>query len=266
MLPIEEIAGFANQNPICFLATVDRDSPKVRGMLLWFADDTGFYFYTDTSKEIYRQLKANPRTEICFYRKGKTFFDTKMLRISGKVEFIRDQTMMDRLQDQRGYLKKISRSLVVFRISSGKALLWSGADAVKMQKPAPFKCGSAPKGKGEPHDSCLTILSEGKYHHLKYESIAFLSSHGKQTVIHSRAGDFAVPEMLKYIEKKLPVGIFIRVHKQYILNRNFITRLNHESGGRYSAFLSDDDDSVLPVGRAYARALRMALGSGTFIP
>lgn len=266
MIIIEEITDFANQNPVCFLATVEKDSPRVRGLLLWFADDTGFYFYTDESKDLYRQLKANPRIEICFYRQGKTFFDTKMLRISGKVEIIDNQAVINRLQEQRGYLRKLSGSLVVFRICRGKAILWSGSDAVKNTKPVPFRCGGALKQKGVQHDACLTVLSGEKYHHLKYETIAFLASHGKQTVIHSRSGDFAVPEMLKHVENKLPGDVFIRIHKQYVVNRNFIMHLDHESGGRYSVFLTDDDDSVLPVGRTYARTLRMALGSGTFIP
>ncbi|MCU0847731.1 MAG: LytTR family transcriptional regulator DNA-binding domain-containing protein [Spirochaetes bacterium] len=262
---INEITEFANQNPVCFMATIDKVSPRVRGLLLWFADETGFYFWTDVSKDLFRQLKANPRVEICFYMKGKTFAGTRTLRISGKAEFIDDGDLLSRLYEQRGYLKKMARSVVVFRISSGKAVLWTGSDAAGRPGPVSFRCGKSKRSMDQ-RDACLTFSSGKKYHHLKYESIVFLSSHGKRTVIHSREGDFQVPVLFKDIIKKLPDGIFCRIHRQFIVNRNFIARLNHESGGRYSVLLSDDDDSLLPVGRVHAMKLRIALGSGTFIP
>jgi len=262
---INEITEFANRNPVCFMATVDRGSPRVRGLLLWFADETGFYFWTDVSKDLFRQIKADPRIEMCFYLQGKTFAGTRTLRISGKAEFIDDGRLLSLLYEQRGYLKKMVPSVVVFRISRGKAVFWSGSDALNRPEPVSFRCGKSKQG-AAPHDACLTFSSGKKYHHLKYESIVYLSSHGKRTVIHSREGDFQVPLLFKDVKKKLPDEIFCRIHKQFIVNRNFIARLNHESGGRYSVLLSDDDDTLLPVGRAHAGKLRIALGSGTFIP
>ncbi len=37
---------FANAHPICFLATSDQGGPRVRPLLLWFADEDGFTFMT----------------------------------------------------------------------------------------------------------------------------------------------------------------------------------------------------------------------------
>jgi nitroimidazol reductase NimA-like FMN-containing flavoprotein (pyridoxamine 5'-phosphate oxidase superfamily) len=35
---------FANENPVCYVATADGDQPRVWGLLMWFADETGFFF------------------------------------------------------------------------------------------------------------------------------------------------------------------------------------------------------------------------------
>ena len=67
---LDEAIAFATAHPVCFLATTDADQPHVRGWLFWFADETGFYFQTLAPKDVYHQLKANPKTEICFFNGG----------------------------------------------------------------------------------------------------------------------------------------------------------------------------------------------------
>ena len=263
---LDEITPFANQNPVCFLATVERGAPRIRTLLLWFADETGFYFYTSTVKDLYRQLRRDPQVEVCFYQQGCTFMDTRMLRVSGQVEFVGDEALMERLKEERGYLQKVGESLVLFRLTRGRALLWSGSEAFKKSRPVPFRClwVSAPRAMSR--DACLTFFSGRQYHQIKYESVTYLSSHGKQTVIHSRVGDYPVMALLKDLEGKLPEETFLRIHKQYLINRSFLVRIDPQSGGRYRVYLSDDDDTALPVGRAFARKVRMIAASGTFIP
>ena len=64
---MENIIEFANENPVCYLATMNGNSPTVRALRLWFADQAGFYFQTSTSKEFYKHMQINPRIEVCFY-------------------------------------------------------------------------------------------------------------------------------------------------------------------------------------------------------
>jgi uncharacterized pyridoxamine 5'-phosphate oxidase family protein len=40
----QDCIKFANENPVCYIATMDGDQPRVRGFLMWFADEKGFYF------------------------------------------------------------------------------------------------------------------------------------------------------------------------------------------------------------------------------
>ena len=64
-MELDEYIKFANENPISFLATVDGTQPRVRGFQLWYADKSGLYYSSAAGKDIYKQLKANPKVEAC---------------------------------------------------------------------------------------------------------------------------------------------------------------------------------------------------------
>jgi uncharacterized pyridoxamine 5'-phosphate oxidase family protein len=131
---IKDCIKFANENPICYLATAESDQPHVRVLGFWFADETGFYFQTGAMKEFYQQLKKNPKTEVCFY-KHENMIGT-MLRISGKVEFPDDIKLKERVLADRPFLKEFgitaaSPGLVIFRIVHGKAHFWTMENNLK---------------------------------------------------------------------------------------------------------------------------------------
>ena len=131
---IQDCIKFTNENPVCYLATVDNDQPRVRALGFWFADETGFYFQTSTIKEIPKQLKKNPKTEVCFY-KHEGMIGT-MLRISGEVEFVNDIKLREKAMNDRPFLKSFgitvdSPTLVLFRISHGQAHFWTMENNLK---------------------------------------------------------------------------------------------------------------------------------------
>ncbi|OPX59642.1 MAG: Pyridoxamine 5'-phosphate oxidase [Methanobacterium sp. PtaB.Bin024] len=125
---------FANENPVAWLATVDGDQPRVRGMGLWYADETGFYFQAATMKDMVRQLQKNGKVEFAFYRPDEMV--GTMLRVSGEVEFIEDVEVKKRVLTDRPFLKEFGLTaegpeLVVFRISEGEAHFWDWESNVK---------------------------------------------------------------------------------------------------------------------------------------
>ncbi|BDZ70771.1 pyridoxamine 5'-phosphate oxidase family protein [Methanobacterium petrolearium] len=125
---------FANENPVAWLATVDGDQPRVRGMGLWYADETGFYFQAATMKDLVRQLQENGKVEFAFYRPDEMV--GTMLRVSGEVEFINDLEVKKRVLTDRPFLKEFGLTaegpeLVVFRISEGEAHFWDWESNVK---------------------------------------------------------------------------------------------------------------------------------------
>jgi pyridoxamine 5'-phosphate oxidase len=51
----------------------------------------GFYFHTGSTKGVFRQLKANPKVEVCICTPK---FD-RMMRVAGEVEFLDDPQRCD---------------------------------------------------------------------------------------------------------------------------------------------------------------------------
>jgi len=133
-MDIHDCIRFSNDNPICYLATVDDGQPRVRALGFWFADETGFYFQTSTIKEFPHQLLKNPRTEVCFY-KHEGIIGT-MLRVSGEVEFVNDIRFKEKALIDRPFLKSFgvtidSPNLILFRIPHGQAYFWTMDNNIK---------------------------------------------------------------------------------------------------------------------------------------
>ena len=133
-MDIKDCIQFTNANPFCHLATTEGTQPHVRALGFWFADKTGFYFQTGDTKEFYRQLKINPKTEVCFYHHEGTI--GTMLRIAGEVEFLNDLQLKERVLRERPFLKEFgltieSPGLIIFRIAHGKAHFWTMENNLK---------------------------------------------------------------------------------------------------------------------------------------
>jgi len=122
--------GFATQNPVTYIATNDGDQPRVRAFAMWFADRSGFYYHTGTPKSVYRQLKKNPKVELCFYAPSAGGAG-RMMRVSGKVEFLQDTLLEARLFKDRPWLNDLMKTapddarVAIFRIAHGEAYFWT---------------------------------------------------------------------------------------------------------------------------------------------
>ncbi len=132
-MDLSECIQFATENPVTYIATSDGDQPRVRAFAMWFADATGFYYHTGTPKSVYTQLVKNPRTELCFLAPGD-MATMKMMRVSGRVEFLEDKSLEERLYKDRPWVIDVMKSapkggrLAIFRIAHGEAYFWTMAD------------------------------------------------------------------------------------------------------------------------------------------
>lgn len=138
---IDTCIRFANDNKLCYLATAEGDQPRVRALGFWFADETGFYFQTGSVKDMYKQLLQNPKAEACFY-KQEGMIGT-MLRVTGKIEFINDKKLKERVLNERPFLKEYgltidSPGLIIFRISHGQAHFWNMENNLKPKEMIDF--------------------------------------------------------------------------------------------------------------------------------
>jgi uncharacterized pyridoxamine 5'-phosphate oxidase family protein len=135
-MAFQDCIQFASENPVCYVATMDGDQPRVRGFLLWLADENGFTFIGLSPKRVSSQLKANPKVEVCFYNNPAELSGAKQMRVTGEVEFLEDQETLDKAYETRAFLddlagRSIRPFVEVFRISSGEAHFWTLADVLK---------------------------------------------------------------------------------------------------------------------------------------
>lgn len=135
---LQDCIAFARQHPVCFLATLEHDQPHVRAFLAWFADETGFYFETFASKDVYRQIRANPKVEICFFNHGD-LASAKTLRVTGVAETVNDPVLRDRLFREWPWLREWASGpedplVQILRVAHGEAFFWTMADVLRERR------------------------------------------------------------------------------------------------------------------------------------
>jgi len=142
-LNFQDALAFANQNQVCWVATSQDDQPHVRGLLMWFADATGFYFHTGATKSLAEQISKNPRVEIAFYNSGEGPGKGRMMRVTGKVERVIDPALEARLVQERAWLKDMVAAsakgrLYMFRMPHGEIHDWTMATNLHEREQAPL--------------------------------------------------------------------------------------------------------------------------------
>jgi uncharacterized pyridoxamine 5'-phosphate oxidase family protein len=133
---LQDCIKFATENPVCFVATTDGDQPRVRVIALWFANENGFYWGILSPKQVYRQLKTNPKVEVCFYDNPSDLMQAKQMRVTGKVEFVDDQELQKKVAEEGAFLEQLTGKPLghlwkIFRIHSGEACFWTMADTLR---------------------------------------------------------------------------------------------------------------------------------------
>ncbi|HVN98244.1 MAG TPA: pyridoxamine 5'-phosphate oxidase family protein [Syntrophorhabdaceae bacterium] len=122
----EEVISFVRSNPVCFLATVEGNAPRVRGMQMFKADERGILIQLATVKDMYKQLVANPNVELCF----NDFKSGIQVRVSGKAEFLEGPGVAEEVLTARPFLKSVAdahgqAAIKVFRIANAQATVWT---------------------------------------------------------------------------------------------------------------------------------------------
>lgn len=134
---LNEVLSFANQNPSCWFATSEDNQPHVRGMLMWFADETGFYYHTAKAKRLCKEVQDNSKVEVAFIRNANDPVNFEMLRVNGTVEFVEDKELEKRLFEERAWLwgnierAGVDTGVAIFRIIKGSAYIWNMSHNVK---------------------------------------------------------------------------------------------------------------------------------------
>ncbi len=128
----QEIFELMNNNKAFFLATTEDDQPRVRGMLLYKADESGIVFHTGIMKDVYKQIVQNPKAELCF----NDFKSGTQVRVRGELEIVNDDNLKDEISEhpsrtflkpwkENGSLDDFYKTFIVFRLKGGKATTWT---------------------------------------------------------------------------------------------------------------------------------------------
>lgn len=123
-----EVFDILNTNPVFHLATIEGNKPRVRGLLLYKADENGIIFHTGKMKDLHKQLTKNPQVEMCF--NNGNFENLIQIRVSGSVELIEDLELKKEIVQKREFLKPwIDQMgyefLAVYKLKKGVATIWT---------------------------------------------------------------------------------------------------------------------------------------------
>lgn len=135
-MEFKECIKFATQNPVCFFATSEADQPRVRTLLLWRADEKGFYFAILSPKAVFSQLKQNAKVEVCFFNNAASPADWKTMRVTGRIHVLSAPELRKQAAQERQALegvigRPLEPVLEIACISSGEAFFWTLTDALK---------------------------------------------------------------------------------------------------------------------------------------
>ena len=124
---MKKVYDFIKKCGTYYLATVDGDQPRVRpfGTILLFEDK--LYIQTGKSKDVSKQIQANPKAEICCFAEGT------WLRVAG--ELVRDErkevkkAMLDDYPELRGMYSEDDDNTEVLYFKNATATFSSFAAA-----------------------------------------------------------------------------------------------------------------------------------------
>ena len=91
---MERVEKFLKDADVYYLATMEGDQPRVRPFATAHIFEGKLYIQTGKVKAVYKQLKANPKAEIC------AFINNQWLRVSGElIEDDRREARQSMLED-----------------------------------------------------------------------------------------------------------------------------------------------------------------------
>ena len=119
---MSKVNDFLTEAGVFFLATVDGDQPKLRPLGLHFELDGKVLFGVGDFKDVYKQLKANPKTEIVACKP-----DGHWLRYTGKAVFEADPKYAEAALELMPHLKNIyneetGHKMMVFHLEDATAV------------------------------------------------------------------------------------------------------------------------------------------------
>ena len=113
---MERVCKFLKDAGTYYLATVEGDQPRVRPFGTAHISNGKLYIQTGNSKNVAKQLKANPKAEICAFMKGE------WIRIAG--ELVEDDTEEERIAAQTSMLEAYPSLAGMYKVGDGNTAVY----------------------------------------------------------------------------------------------------------------------------------------------
>jgi two-component system, LytTR family, response regulator LytT len=95
---------------------------------------------------------------------------------------------------------------------------------------------------------------------LATDEIHYARAEGDYSRVHTHDRAYLATMTLAELERRLPAGRFVRIHRSYLVNLGNVTGIRRVGADRISLQLGDDARTELPVARRQARRIRERLG------
>lgn len=129
---MSQVLDFLNEAKSYYLATVEDGQPRVRPFGAHMEYNGNIYLCTNNQKEVYKQLIANPKTEVSGMANGK------WIRLSGEAVFDESleakQAMLEANPSIRNMYQADDGIFAIFYLKNRKATLYSfGKEPVELE-------------------------------------------------------------------------------------------------------------------------------------
>lgn len=96
----------------------------------------------------------------------------------------------------------------------------------------------------------ISLRSELKYKIYEYSQIVYAVSNRNYVNLHHVKGFDKVVSTLDSLESKIPSDNFLRIHRSYIINIEYLKEIYTNKEGKYIASLFYEDQEIrLPIGK-----------------
>ena len=124
---IEKVYQFLDEAKTYYLATVEGDQPRVRPFGTALLRDGKLYIQTGKSKDVSKQIAANPKVEICAFKGGK------WLRVAGILENDDNRdakvAMLEKMPNLKSAYSPDDDNMQMLYFKCGRAVFSSFTDA-----------------------------------------------------------------------------------------------------------------------------------------
>lgn len=132
MSGIEEVCAYLQEVKTYFLATVDNDQPRVRPFGTAEIFEGKLYIQTGRSKDVFKQIMANPKVEICACKGGDWLRLAGTLVHDDRVEAEAD--MLDKNPNLKGMYAAGDGNTAVLYFKDAEATFYSFTAAPRTVK------------------------------------------------------------------------------------------------------------------------------------